>query len=163
MAATRIRPAEPRDVATILRFIHELAEYERRSHELATSATALHQHLFGTPAICGALLAEADGVPVGFALFFTSYSTFNTAPCLHLEDLYVLPAARGQGHGKALLGAVAELAVRRGCARLEWTVLDWNEPAIRFYRSLGAALLADWRICRVQGAEIAQLAQRARG
>lgn len=158
-----IRPASEADVGRVLAFIAELAEYERLSHELDTSAARLAEHLFGAHPVCEALLAHEDAAeeaaePVGFALFFTSYSTFKTRPCLHLEDLYVRPAARGRGHGKALLKGVAARALERGCARVEWVVLDWNEPAIRFYESLGAAVLPDWRTCRVEGPGIARLA-----
>ena len=170
-----IRPATEADVGWVLAFIAELAEYERLTHQLETSAERLREHLFGPRPVCEALLAcedaggadgagaEAGGAgaraePVGFALFFTSYSTFKTRPCLHLEDLYVRPAARGRGHGKALLQAVAARAVARGCARVEWVVLDWNAPAIAFYESLGAMVLPDWRTCRVDGDGIARLA-----
>ena len=151
-----IRSARPDDTDTILRFIRELAGYEKLLHEVDASARDLREHLFGARPICEALLAE-DREPVGFALFFPTYSTFKTRACLHLEDLYVTPAARGRGHGKALLHELARIAVARGVARVTWNVLDWNTPAIRFYESLGATVLPDWRVARVEGAAIRRL------
>lgn len=153
-----IRPARPDDVPTILDFIRGLARYERLEHVLDLDGQRLREHLFGSPPACGCLLAEDGGVPVGFALFFAAYSTFAMRPFLHLEDLFVLPEHRGRGHGLALLRAVAAEAVRRGAPRLEWVVLDWNEPAIGFYQRHGAELLSDWRVCRVSGERLQALA-----
>lgn len=153
-----IRPAVPGDVPHILHCIRELARYERLEHECDLDAGRVHEHLFGPQPIALAWIAEARGQPVGFALAFLTYSTFKTRACMHLEDLFVLPAHRGGGHGLALLRAVAAAAVRRGCPRLDWNVLDWNEPAIGFYRRQGAMLLPDWRVCRLEGEALAKLA-----
>ena len=156
-----VRPAREADVPTIVRFIQELADYERLLHEVKASEAALRDHLFGARPACAALIAEADGAAVGFALYFETYSTFETAVCLHLEDLYVTPEQRGAGHGKALLAAVAAVARDRGCPRLQWNVLDWNTPAIAFYESLGAVLLREWETCRLDAAGIARVAGTA--
>ncbi len=146
-----LRFAEPRDAATILRFVRELAEYEREPDAVeATEETLAHQ-LAEAPPPFECLIAEADGAPVGMALFFHSYSTWRARRGIWLEDLYVTPSARGQGHGAALLRALARLAVERGCARLEWSVLDWNEPAIAFYRALGASPMSEWTTMRLDG------------
>lgn len=157
-----IRPATVADVDHILECIRALAAYEKLSHELDLDRGALTEHLFGARPSCAALVAEQGSVPVGFALTFTSYSTFKTRPCLHLEDLFVFPEHRGRGHGDALLRAVAAEAEAMGAARLTWNVLDWNEPAIGFYRRLGAEVLPDWRTCRVEGEAIARLARGSR-
>lgn len=141
----------------ILRFICELADYERLRGEVEVDERTLAEHLFGPEPVCSALIAEDDGRPVGFALWFVSYSTFKMRPCLWLEDLYVVPQARGRGHGKALLRHLARIAVERGYARFDWAVLEWNEPAIRFYREIGARMLTDWRICRLDGAALRKL------
>lgn len=159
----RIRPAVPGDEPTIVGFIDELAAYEKLSHESHPDPAALREHLFGERPVCEAFLCERDlgsesGVePIGFALFFTSYSTFETKPCLYLEDLYVQERARGLGAGKALLQTLAREAVRRGCPRLDWAVLDWNKPAIGFYEKLGARLMNDWKTCRLEGEALNQL------
>jgi GNAT superfamily N-acetyltransferase len=152
-----IRPATRADVPVILRFICELADYERLRGEVEVDERTLAEHLFGPEPVCSALIAEDDGRPVGFALWFVSYSTFKMRPCLWLEDLYVVPQARGRGHGKALLRHLARIAVERGYARFDWAVLEWNEPAIRFYREIGARMLTDWRICRLDGAALRKL------
>src|SRR5438067_11404350 len=133
-----IRPATPADVPTVARLIRALAEYERLSHAVVLDEARLREHLFGPRPFCEVLLAEDAGAVVGFALFFHNYSTFRGQPGIYLEDLFVEPAARGRGHGKALLRALAKLAVQRDCGRLEWAVLNWNEPSIDFYRALGA-------------------------
>ncbi|NEP12279.1 MAG: GNAT family N-acetyltransferase [Symploca sp. SIO2C1] len=146
-----IRPAVANDVPVIFELIKALAEYEKLSHAVTGNAQTLKEHLFGTRPYAEAIIAESQGQVVGFALFFYNYSTFLTKPGIYLEDLFVLPEFRGQGIGKVLITAVAELAVERDCGRLEWSVLDWNEPAIAFYRRLGASILPDWRICRVTG------------
>jgi len=150
-AAASVRAAVPADVPHIARFIRDLARYEHLEHQLDLDEGRLHEHLFGAQPACGALLAEVAGQPVGFALFFATYSTFRTQPCLHLEDLFVVPEQRGCGTGLALLRAVAAEAKRRNCPRLDWCVLDWNAPAIGFYEKQGARLLSDWRICRLEG------------
>jgi GNAT superfamily N-acetyltransferase len=150
-----VRIAGPAHVA---HFIRELARYEKLEHQLDLDESRLREHLGGAQPACGALLAEIDGVPVGFALFFPTYSTFRTRSCLHLEDLFVLPERRGHGIGLLLLRAVAAVAVARGCPRLDWNVLDWNTPAIGFYERQGAVLLADWRVCRLEGDALQQVA-----
>jgi len=159
-SGSTVRFARPEDVPTILRLIRELAEYERLSYMVAATEDALHEHLFSESPYCEVLIAEVDRSPVGFALFFPNYSTFLARPGLYLEDLFVVPAARGHGHGKALLQRLARLAVERGCGRLEWSVLDWNEPSIRFYQSLGAEPMDDWTVFRVTGEALTELAAR---
>jgi GNAT superfamily N-acetyltransferase len=156
-----IRAAGMADVPHLVHCIRELARYERLEHECDPDAALLAEHLFGARPLCGALVAEDDGRAVGFALFFLSYSTFRTRPCMHLEDLFVLPDQRGNGHGLQLLRAVAAEAVRRGCARLDWNVLDWNAPAIGFYQRQGARLLPDWRTCRLDGEALDAVARAA--
>lgn len=156
-----IRSAVPDDVPAILGFIRALAEYERLLHEVTATEEALREHLFGPTPRAEVVLAELDGRPVGFALFFHNYSTFLAKPGIYLEDLFVLPEFRGRGFGKALLIHLARLAKQRGCGRFEWSVLDWNEPSIRFYRSLGAVPLADWTIMRVTGAALDRLGETA--
>ncbi len=153
-----IRPSRPDDAETLVALIRELALYEKLEHEANASPEDLRQHLFGPRPFAEALIAEVDDRPVGFALFFHNFSTFRGQPGLYLEDLFVRPEARGQGIGKALLKRLAKLAVERGCGRLEWAVLDWNEPAIRFYRSLGARPMDDWTINRVDGEALIRLA-----
>ncbi len=162
----RIRAARPGDEAHVARFIRDLARYERLEHQLDVDEARLSRHLFGERPVCEALLAElpdADGAAraVGFALFFTSYSTFRTAPCLYLEDLFVEPEQRGRGVGLALLRALAGIAVERGCPRLDWQVLDWNRLAIDFYDRQGAALMHDWRTCRLEGDALLRMARGA--
>lgn len=153
-----LRAAAPADVAVLFELIRSLAEYEKLSHAVTGSAAELQQHLFGDRPYAEAIVAECGGKAVGFALFFHNYSTFLTKPGIYLEDLFVLPEYRRRGIGKAMLSYLAQLAVDRGCGRLEWSVLDWNAPAIAFYQSLGASILPDWRICRVIGDELAHLA-----
>jgi GNAT superfamily N-acetyltransferase len=154
-----IRSARPEDVPTILSLIRALARYERLEHEVVGSEQDLREHLFGSPPRAEVLLVEDAGVVAGFALFFHNYSTFLCKPGLYLEDLFVLPEHRRKGHGKALLSALARLAKERGCGRFEWAVLQWNEPAIAFYRSLGAKTLDEWRIFRVTGEALHELAK----
>jgi GNAT superfamily N-acetyltransferase len=153
-----IRLATAADVPLILKFIRGLADYEKRTHEVEATEEKLRATLFpaqGQPA-AECVIAEQDGAPAGFALFHTNYSTFLAKPGLHLEDIYVHAHLRGRGIGKALLLHVARLANARGCGRLEWTVLDWNTPAIAFYESLGAQRLLDWQICRLTGDALAR-------
>lgn len=158
-AAIRIRPAEEADVPLILCFIRELADYERLLHEVVATEERLRRTLFGPRPGAEVLIAEADGEPVGFALFFHNYSTFLAQPGLYLEDLYVRPEARGRGIGRALLAHLARLARERDCGRLEWWVLDWNEAAIRFYDSLGARPMDEWTVFRLTGADLDRLAE----
>jgi len=146
-----LRAAEPRDVPAIVGLITELAEFEHLTHLLQVTPQSLHPHLFGPRPAAEAMVAQLGGEVVAFALFFTNFSTFLAKPGLYLEDLYVQPAHRGRGLGRALLERLGALAVERGYGRFEWSVLDWNENAIRFYEKMGASLLPDWRICRVAG------------
>jgi GNAT superfamily N-acetyltransferase len=153
-----LRPAQPNDADTLFNLICALAQYERLSHQVTGSAELLQHHLFGDRPFVEAILAEWEGQPVGFALFLYNYSTFLTKPGIYLEDLFVLPAYRRRGIGKALITYLAQRAVAEGCGRLEWSVLDWNEPAIAFYQQMGADVLPDWRICRVTGDSLTNLA-----
>lgn len=152
-----IRPATPADLPLILSFIRELAIYEKRLPEVTATEEKLRVTLFGeTPAAACLLASAAEGTPVGFAVYYPTYSTFLAQPGIHLEDLFVRPEHRGMGIGKALLLHVAKLARERDCGRMEWTVLDWNQPAIEFYESLGARRLRDWQLCRLDGAALAR-------
>jgi len=144
-----IRPATVDDVPEILRLIRGLAEYEKLDHEVIATEERLRRSLFGERPAAEALLGWVEGRAVGFAVFFHNYSTFRACPGLYLEDLYIEPAQRGRGYGKALLLHLARLALERGCERMEWSVLDWNTPAIEFYRGLGAQALDDWSIFRL--------------
>ena len=153
-----IRPATRADVPRILKFIRGLAEYEKLAHECEASERQLEQTLFGERPSAEVVIAYRDAEAVGFALFFHNYSTFLAKPGLYLEDLFVDPAARGHGVGRALLAHLAGLAVQRDCGRFEWSVLDWNEDAIRFYESLGARPMSDWTIYRVTGEALSTLA-----
>jgi GNAT superfamily N-acetyltransferase len=153
-----IRSAISTDVSVIFSLIQALAEYEGLSHAVMGSAERLEEHLFGSRPCVEAIVAQSSNQVIGFALFFSNYSTFLTQPGLYLEDLFVLPEYRGKGVGKALLSRLAQLAISRDCGRLEWSVLDWNEPAIEFYQRMGATVLPNWRICRVTGEAIAQMA-----
>ncbi len=154
----RIRPAALEDISILFSLVQALAEYEHLANAVTGTPEALATGLFGDRPYAEAILAEITGQAVGFALFFPSYSTFLTQPGLYLEDLFVLAEYRGKGIGKALLAHVAQLAVARGCGRLEWSVLDWNAPAIAFYQGMGATLLDDWRTCRVTGQGLTRLA-----
>ncbi len=157
-AAAALRPATREDVPHILAFIRELAEYERLSHEVVATEDILARQLFGPRPAAEVVIAEVDGAPAGFALFFPSFSTFLGVPGLYLEDLFVRPRFRGAGVGRQLMIHLAKLAVERGYGRFEWSVLDWNEPAIRFYRSLGALGQDEWTVQRVSGAALHALA-----
>ncbi len=154
-----LRPADAADAVAIFDLVKALAEYEKLSHAVTGSVAQLQTHLFGSRPYAEAILAEWDGQPVGFALFFYNYSTFLTKPGIYLEDLFVLPSHRRKGIGTALLTHLAERAIAEGCGRLEWSVLDWNEPAIAFYQRIGADVLPDWRICRVTGNALTALAE----
>ena len=157
-----IRPATPADVPTLLRFIRELALYEREPEAVVATEADLLRDGFGTVPRYRALIAELDGAPAGFALCFTSYSTWRGHHGLRLEDLYVPPALRGLGIGRALLARVAKIAVAEGCPRVEWDVLDWNEPAIAVYERLGAHILTEWRIMRLSGDALTALAAQSK-
>ena len=152
-----IRPATSADLPLICALIRELAAYEHLAHEVRFEEATLGAYLFGPHPMAEVLIAELDGVGVGFALFFHNFSTFEGRPGIYLEDLFVRPEARRHGLGKALLSHLAALAVERGCARLEWWVLDWNAPSIAFYKSLGARPMDEWTVMRVDGAALAQL------
>ena len=153
-----IRPAVAADLPLIAQFIRDLAEYEKLAHEVRFDEVVLGDRLFGARPYAEVLIGEIDGVAQGFALFFHNFSTFEGKPGIYLEDLFVRPEARGSGLGKALLKRLAALAVERDCARLEWSVLDWNEPAITFYQSLGAKSMDGWTINRVDGDALQGLA-----
>jgi GNAT superfamily N-acetyltransferase len=154
----QIFAAVPGDVPTIFSFIRGLAEYENLSHTMTATPEQLYETLFGKHRYAEVLIARLATVPVGFALFFHNYSTFLAKPGIYLEDLFVLPEHRKKGVGKALLVKLAQIAVDRDCGRLEWSVLDWNQPAIDFYQRIGANILPDWRICRMTQSQIASLA-----
>jgi GNAT superfamily N-acetyltransferase len=155
----RIREATEADVPLILRFIRDLAVYEKLEHKVVTTEAVLRQTLFGNPRFAEVVFAVEEGVQAGFALFFHNYSTFLGQPGIYLEDLFVKPEYRGRGIGKALLAHLAKLAKERGCGRVEWAVLDWNTPSIEFYKSIGAAPLSDWIIFRLTGEAMEKLAK----
>nr|WP_221364395.1 GNAT family N-acetyltransferase [Sphingomonas jinjuensis] len=157
--AVTIRPATRDDVATILRFVRELAAYEREPDAVEATEDMLAAALFGDRPAAEAAIAEIDGEAAGFALFFHNFSTWTGKPGLYLEDLYVTPAARGSGVGRALLAYLARLAIDRDCARFEWSVLDWNAPAIGFYRKLGAVGMEEWTVQRLTGDALVKLAE----
>lgn len=157
--AITIRRAERTDVPLILQFIRGLAAYEKLSHECEATVAQLDETLFGAQPAAEVVLAHVGSEPAGFALFFASYSTFLARPGIYLEDLFVDPACRGRGVGRALLAHLAALAVERGAGRLEWSVLDWNADAIRFYERLGARAMSDWTVFRVTGSALQDLAK----
>lgn len=156
-----IRAATPDDLPLVARLIRALAEYEKLAHEVRFDEAILGEKLFGPRPYAEVAIGEIDGEAQGFALFFHNFSTFEGKPGIYLEDLFVQPAARGSGLGKALLSHLAALATERDCARLEWSVLDWNEPAIGFYKSLGARLMDEWTVMRVDGDALARLGANA--
>ncbi|MBL1175812.1 N-acetyltransferase family protein [Pantanalinema sp. GBBB05] len=156
--AAIVRSATPDDIPALFTLIQALAEYENLSHTVTGNSELLHQHLLGDRAFAQAIVAEVNNQIVGYILFFYTYSTFLTKPGIYLEDLFVLPEYRRQGLGTTLLTYLAQRAVSEDCGRLEWSVLDWNQPAIAFYQGLGADILPDWRTCRVTGAALSQLA-----
>ncbi|HWX70635.1 MAG TPA: GNAT family N-acetyltransferase [Steroidobacteraceae bacterium] len=158
-----IRPAAADEIPLVLEFIRELAAYEHLEHEVVATGADLTAALFGPRPYAEVVFACIDGTPVGFALFFHNFSTFHGKPGIYLEDLFVRPRVRGRGIGKRLLAWLARTALERGCARLEWWVLDWNAPSIAFYRSLGAIAQDEWTTMRVSGAALEQLAAGARG
>lgn len=153
-----VRPASPDDAGLILAFIKKLADYEKLAHEVVATEKTLRETLFSAKPAAEVVFAELDGQPVGFALFFHNFSTFLAKPGLYLEDLFVIPECRGKGIGKALLIYLAQVAKERGCGRFEWWVLDWNEPAIGFYKSLGAVPMDEWTVNRVTGDALTRLA-----
>ena len=155
-----IRRGTERDVPTILKLIRGLAEYERLAHEVEATTARVRAHGFGRRRYFETIICRRGGTPVGFALYFFTYSTFLARPTLYLEDLFVLPEERGTGAGKGLLRALARIAVRRGCGRLEWAVLDWNQDAIRFYERLGARPNSDWTVYRLTGEALSGLARQ---
>jgi GNAT superfamily N-acetyltransferase len=159
MSELTIRPAQPDDVAAIFGMIYELAVFEKLEHMVVANEAMLHEGLFSAKPSAEAIVGVADGEVVTFALFFHNFSTFLCRKGLYLEDLYVKQSCRGMGYGKQMLVALAKLAVERECGRFEWSVLDWNVNAIKFYESVGASLLPDWRICRVTGPALDQLAR----
>ena len=153
-----IRPAITADLPLIAELIRALADYEKLAHEVRFDEAVLRDNLFGPRPYAEVIIGEIDGAPQGFALFFHNFSTFEGRPGVYLEDLFVRPAARGSGLGKALLSRLAAIAVERDCARLEWSVLDWNEPSIGFYKALGARMMDEWTVMRVDGAALSTLA-----
>lgn len=170
MSRIALRPARPDDVPLILQLVRELAEYEREPHAAVATAEQMHRALFGDPrdppprggpgaGIAECVMGEVDAVTQGFALFFHNFSTWTGRPGIYLEDLYVRPEARGVGLGRAMLRHLARLAVERGCGRLQWSVLDWNTPAIEFYKSLGAEPMDEWTVYRVHEGALNRLAE----
>ena len=153
-----IRPAAPADLPLIAEFIRDLAAYEKLSLEVRFDEAKLGEKLFGPRPYAEVVIGEIDGAPQGFALFFHNFSTFEGRPGIYLEDLFVRPEARGSGLGKALLAHLAQLCSTRDCARLEWSVLDWNAPSIGFYQRLGAKLMDEWTVMRVDGDALTKLA-----
>ena len=158
MSQIQIRPATPQDVPLILAFLNELATYEKLAHEVVATDADLHAALFGERPVIETVIASLDDQPVGYALFFPTFSTFLGKPGLYLEDLYVRPAARGFGVGRKLLEHLASLVVERRWGRLEWSVLDWNEPSIAFYEKMGAKAMDEWTVFRLTGTTLETLA-----
>lgn len=156
----RLRPATPADVPVILGLVRDLAEYERAPQAVVATEEDFLRHGFGARPRFSVLLAEEDGRVAGFALWFFTFSTWLGKPGLYLEDLFVRPELRGKGIGKAMMIELARIAVREGCGRFEWAVLDWNQPSIDFYRSLGARLMEEWVVCRLEGDSLHALAER---
>lgn len=161
MEGFRIVKAKKEDVNLLLDFIMSLAEYEKLTHEVVANEELLEQHLFGKVKAAEAVIAYRYEIPVGFALYFYSFSTFLGKPGIYLEDLFVKEEYRGNGYGKALLTYLAKLAVKKDCGRLEWAVLDWNEPSIEFYKSLGAITLDEWQVNRLSGEALEALAHHS--
>ena len=160
MSRFHIRPAEIKDVPIIFDFIVQLAEYERLRHEVVATEAQLESTLFGDRRYAEVILGLEDDVPVGFALFFHNYSTFLAKPGIYLEDLFVLPDHRGKGYGRTLLCTLAKIALERDCGRLDWNVLDWNQPAIDFYESLDARAVSEWTTYRLTGAALTKVAEQ---
>jgi len=158
-SALRIRPGTPRDISALLTLIHGLAKYERLTRHCRTSAARLRRHGFGRHRYFGSLLCTRAGRPIGYAIYYFTYSSFTCRPSLFIEDIFVLPSDRGCGAGKALMSALARVAVRKGCGQMEWIVLDWNTPAISFYRRLGARLNKTWVLTRLSATHVRRLAR----
>jgi GNAT superfamily N-acetyltransferase len=158
-AAVTVRRGRARDAAVICELIRGLARYERLEHQCVAHPSAIRRHGFGRPRYFETLICRRGRRPVGFALYFFTYSTFLAQPTLYLEDLFVVPEERGRGTGRALLKTLARIALRRRCGRMEWTVLDWNTPSIRFYKRLGAGLRKEWILTRLTGAPLRRLAR----
>ena len=154
-----IRKAEKTDIPLVLDFINKLAEYEKLSHEVVATEGNLERYLFGREQVAEVLIGYEGELPVGFALFFHNFSTFLGKPGIYLEDLFVLEEHRGKGYGKKLLARLAALALERNCGRLEWAVLDWNEPSIEFYKSLGTRMMKEWVVNRLTGENLVKLAR----
>ena len=161
MAEINIRQATVDDVDCILDFIQQLAEYEKLAHEVVATSAQLKRILFGEKKYAEVIIAEIDNNPVGFALYFYNFSTFLAKPGLYLEDLYVIPTARGLKVGKALLVKLAQIALANDCGRFEWSVLDWNQPAIEFYRAIGAVPMDEWTVQRLSGKALTSLANKS--
>ena len=157
-----IRPARPGEASLVFQFVRELAEYEKLEHEVQATEAMIDAALFGEQPRVFCDIAEWDGEPVGFAVWFLNFSTFSGRPGIYLEDIFVRPAFRGRGVGKALMVHLARKCVENGWARLQWSVLDWNTPSIEFYKSLGAELMDEWTVCRVGGPALTALAQGGR-
>ncbi|MDX2217597.1 MAG: GNAT family N-acetyltransferase [Burkholderiales bacterium] len=155
-----IQPSTPADVPVIFDLIKQLAVYEKLEHMVTGNKAMLHDALFGTRPVCECVVAREGDQPVGFALYFSTFSTFLTKPGLYLEDLFVVPDKRGLGYGKALLKHLAQLAQSRGCGRFEWRVLDWNEPSIKFYESIGGEIMKEWWLVRMTADRIDQFVSR---
>ena len=155
-----IRKAEKEDISIVLDFIKRLAEYEKLSHEVIATEEKLEKHLFGDEKVAEVVIGYFQEIPVGFALYFYNFSTFLAKPGIYLEDLYVLEQYRGKGFGKVLLTYLAKIAVEKDCGRLEWAVLDWNEPSIEFYKALGAKHMNEWIVNRVSGVALTELAEQ---
>jgi GNAT superfamily N-acetyltransferase len=155
-----ITPATRADLQTVVDLVRALAVYEKLEHIMVSTVDDFDRELFGANAKIECVVAREDETPVGFALYFNNFSTFLGRKGLYLEDLFVIPEARGKGYGKALLVHLAKIAVARGCGRFEWSVLDWNTPSIEFYESMGASVLPDWRIVRVTGEKLVALAAK---
>ena len=154
-----VRDALPSDAATIVRFIRELADYEKAIHEVEATEETVQTSIFGAGSVTQALIAERDGIAIGMAVYFFSYSTWQAKNGLYLEDLYVTPEARGLGAGKTLLRRLARIAIGKGCGRFEWSVLDWNEPSIRVYEAIGAEPQKEWVRYRLSGEKLAEFAR----
>jgi GNAT superfamily N-acetyltransferase len=159
MSELTIRFATVDDLSTVLRFIKDLAEYERLAHAVVATEELIRETVFGPRPYAEVLIGEVNGEPAGFALFFHNFSTFLGRPGIYLEDLFVRAEFRGKGYGKALLAKLAQLAIERNCGRVEWAVLDWNTPSIEFYKSIGAVAMSDWQIFRLRGEPLEKLAR----
>lgn len=157
----KLRLATPDDCELICQFIRELAVYEKLEHECVATPEQMRNMLFGSRPYAEVIIAEWDNAPAGFALYFFNFSTFMAKPGIYLEDLFVRPKFRGFGIGKALLARLAQIAVENDCGRVEWAVLDWNEPAIGFYKKLGAVMMDEWTVCRLTGVALRRLGKKS--